>query len=193
MKFKSSDTERVYWAPILTRGKLHIEMLPPGFPGDTEAGAVILMQKVRNALNIRFQGTTPPSTIFTDRGNGFYIQTTGDVTAGYSAALREHGLKNFMRGNCGSQPGQLGDWLLHETAVAWIRKRERSSVPARAWLEKWEDLGRRLKGIVADFNHRYDVENLCREFPDRLEELVDRDGGKLPRKRYFTHPVSYGQ
>ena len=63
-----------------------MELLPHGFPGETEQGAVNLMQKVRSALNVRFQGVAkPPNVIFVDRGNGFYVQTTGDVTPAYKA------------------------------------------------------------------------------------------------------------
>ena len=180
LKLSGAGTERVYWAPILSRGKLHVEMLPRGFPGETEQGAVILMQKVRNALNVRFQGVAkPPNVIFVDRGNGFYVQTTGDVTPAYKAALRDNGLRNYMGDNCGLQPGQLGDVLLHETAVAWVRRREWQTVPTRAWEETREDLGHRLKEIVNEFNIKYDVEALCRAFPHRLQKLVDGKGNKL--------------
>ena len=117
--------------------------------------------------------------LMVDRGNGFYQQTTGDVTPTYKSVLRECGLKNFMGDNCGLQPGQLGDVLLHETAVAWVRRRERKTVPAPAWAETREAFGQRLKGIAQDFNNRYDVESLCRGFPKRVQQLVDGNGKKL--------------
>ena len=60
-----------------------------------------------------------PATILVDRGNRLSIQATGGLAAQYAAALREHGFKNCTGGNCGSQVGQMGDVLLHETAVAW--------------------------------------------------------------------------
>ena len=41
-KQKSWDSIKVWWAPILTRGKLHIEMLGEGFPGETSEGAAIV-------------------------------------------------------------------------------------------------------------------------------------------------------
>ena len=180
LKLAGSDTERVYWAPVLAQGKLHVEVLPHDFPGETEEGARILMEKVRAALNLRFQGAAKvPNVIFVDRGNGFYVQTTGEVTPGYKSALQRNGLKNFMKDNCGLQPGQLGDVLLHETAVAWIRRRERKSVPARAWEESREALAMRLKDIVREFNTKYAVESLCRKFPKRIQLLVDGNGKKL--------------
>ena len=84
-----------------------------------------------------------------------------------------------MKDNCGLQPGQLGDVLLHETAVAWIRRRERKTVPTRAWEESREALAKRLKQVVSDFNANYDVESLCRQFPRRLELVAEGEGKKL--------------
>ena len=37
---------------MLTRGKLHIELLPPNFPGETEKGAHIMVAKVQAAVII---------------------------------------------------------------------------------------------------------------------------------------------
>ena len=103
----------------------------------------------------------------------------GEITPGYKAALRQHGLRNFLADNCGLQPGQLGDVLLHETAVAWIRRRERLTVPSRAWEETREEFSTRIMGLVREFNRDYDVESLCRQFPRRLQLLVDGGGKKL--------------
>ena len=71
LKMKSTDTIRVWWIPLLSRGKLHIEALPDDFPGETEEGAAIMVAKVRAALNIRFPAGAP-KILFTDRGNCFF-------------------------------------------------------------------------------------------------------------------------
>ena len=97
-KVCSSDTVRVWFVPVLTRGKLHIEPLSANFPGETEAGAAEMVTKVRTALNVRFQGSTPPKLLFSDRGNGFYNSGTGKITTGYRDALRAHDLKAFWGG-----------------------------------------------------------------------------------------------
>ena len=47
VKAKSTDTIRVWFVPVLARGKLHLELLPDDFPGETERGAEILVAKVR--------------------------------------------------------------------------------------------------------------------------------------------------
>ena len=39
----------------------------------------------------------------------------------------------------------------------------------------------RLKRVVAEVNHDYNVDNLCRELPTRVEQLRLADGGRLPK------------
>ena len=39
VKMNSWDTKRVWWLPVVYRGKLHISQLPDDFPGDRPAGA----------------------------------------------------------------------------------------------------------------------------------------------------------
>ena len=176
----SWDTVKIWWAPILTRGKLHVEILDTEFPGEAQEGASILVSKVRAAINVRFQGgATQPDTIWTDRGKGFYSPCTGGITAGYKEALRTHHFKPAMGEDASIQPGSLQELMLHETAVAWIRLRLTKCVPGHAWEESREAYGTRLKGVVDDINRSLDVEGLCRGFLKRIEKLVDREGGRL--------------
>ena len=72
LKMNSWDTVRVWWAPVLTRGKLHVACLPEGFAGDDPEDAAPFMAKVRAALNVRFRSTRPPHVVFTDKGRGFF-------------------------------------------------------------------------------------------------------------------------
>ena len=72
LKMNSWDTVRVWWAPVLARGKLHVEMLPANFVGDAPDGAAPLVASIRAALNLRFQRVPPPCVVFVDRGRGFY-------------------------------------------------------------------------------------------------------------------------
>ena len=179
LKLSGSDTVRVWWIPILTRGKLHIEALPEKFPGETGEGAEIMVSKVRAALNIRFQGTTAPGTLFTDRGNGFYDSNSGQITEKYKNALRAHRLKAFFPENALVQPGKSGDLMLHETAVAWMRYRLVKTQPKKCWEESVDAYVSRLKSCAAYINDNYDVDNLCRELLDRMEALKKAGGDRL--------------
>ena len=140
-----------------------------------------MVNKVRAALNIRFQGGTAPKILFTDRGNGFYDSSTGNITASYKEALRANGLKAFFGDNASVQPGQLQDFLLHETAMAWMRDRLKKTLPRKPWDETAEQYVSRLKKCAEHCNNKYDIENLCKEVPWRVDELLKRDGDRLPK------------
>ena len=131
---------------MLTRGKLHVEVFDDQFPGETGAGAAALVEKVRVAVNMRFQGGAPqPKVIFVDRGKGFYTPATGKITRQFQAALEANNFTAFMGDNASKQPGNLQELMLHETAVSWLRTRLAESVPRRAWLETRGAFAARLK------------------------------------------------
>lgn len=171
---------RIWWIPILTRGKLHIECLGTDFPGETPAGAAVLVAKVRAAINIRFHDDQP-TTLFVDRGKGFYYPATGGITPEFKNALSVNNLQAFFGDDAALQPGNVGDVLLHETAVAWVRYRLERTLPRSPWTETMEEYGSRLKLIAQDINEKLNVDGLCREFPSRIMELIDRAGDRLAK------------
>ena len=95
---KSTDAERIWCAPVLACGKLHAEVLPEDFSGEDASGAEVLVQKVRAAMHVRFQGggQAAPKVVWTDRGNGFY-DGTGKITTKYKSALHGNDLKPFWQ------------------------------------------------------------------------------------------------
>ena len=76
--------------PVLTQGKLHVEILGTDFPGETNEGAGFLVAAVRKALNIRFQNTPAPNTLFVDRGPGLWATNSGRITRGFKSVLLEN-------------------------------------------------------------------------------------------------------
>ena len=170
---------RVWWAPILTQGKLHVEILGTEFPGETTEGAGLLAAAVRKALNIRFQNTPAPNTLFVDRGPGFWATNSGRITGAFKAALQENNLKTYYKDDAGQQPGNLQEVMLHETAVSWIRRREALNRMTKPWEETPEQFAARLKGIAQEINDTLNVEGLCRAFKQRVQKLVDRDGDRI--------------
>ena len=137
------------------------------------------MQKVRAALNVRFRGDDKPSILFVDRGPGFYVTQGGYITRKFKAALEENELKAYYGDNAKAQPGNMQDVLLHETAVSWIRRRETRCRPQTPWRETPAQLGARLKQICQEINDKYEVENLCRDWPKRVQEVVDVEGDRI--------------
>ena len=84
-----------------------------------------------------------------------------------------------MGAEAGDQPGHMQEILLHETAVSWIRWRLAQTVPRQCWLETVPEYTSRLKAVVQDINDRLDVEGLCRDLPERIQKLVDAEGGRI--------------
>ena len=158
-----------------------MEILLDNFAGDHPDGAAPLVAKVRSALNIRFQGSTPPRMVFVDRGAGFYNTGTGRITADFKLALKDHGLTAFMGDDASQQPGSLQEMMLHETAVAWIRRGLTWTLPAKPWEESVEDFAARLKEVVRKVNAEYNVDGLCHELPVRVQALFDAEGGKVAK------------
>ena len=155
LKLSGSECMRVFWMPVLARGKLHVEVLGSSFPGDHTSGMGVFVQKLRVAVNTRFQGGGPqPDVVFVDRGGGFY-HGTGQITAEFKRALRANAFTAFHGDNAQVQPGRSGDLWLHETAVSWIRVRPTESAPDRCWEETMscrEKYGNRFKGCYDDIN-----------------------------------------
>ena len=179
LKQKSHDSIRVWWAPVLSRGKLHVEVLGEGFPGEKPAGASILVSKIRAAVNIRYPGGDQPDIVMVDRGPGFWNPNGGMITSAFKAALTEHGFETFYGDDGWKQPAKMADVLLHETAVSWIRYREIQSRIRQPWLETVPQFTTRLRGIVQDINDTLDVDGLCRQLPKRIEQLVACEGDRL--------------
>ena len=47
------------------------------------------------------------------------------------------------------------------------------------WQETQEQWARRARRVIAQINKEYDVAGLCREFPQRLRDVVDGEGERL--------------
>ena len=76
----------------------------------------------------------------------------------------------------------VGDVLLHETAISWLRREEESSRPLKPWEETPAELSRRIQLCVSRINRDFDVRGLCMEFPGRLDTLAKTTyGDRLPK------------
>ena len=104
----------------------------------------------------------------------------GYVVNKYKEAVDEMGFRLYWGEDATAQSPDMGDVLLHETAVAWFRKRmykERPSTPP--WLETPQAWDRRARRVVQHINDNFDVISLCRQFPQRLHAVVESEGERL--------------
>ena len=79
----------------------------------------------------------------TDKGKGFY-DGTGRITDEYATALSENGLRPLMGQNNVVQPGDCQELMLHETAVAWVRRKVARCLPAEPWKETRDEFEARV-------------------------------------------------
>ena len=119
-----------------------------------------------------------PKVVFTDRGLGFF-HPNGAITAEWQAGLAAAGLRPYQGDDAGAQPGQVGDVLLHETAVSWLRTGLTATTPASPEAETEEEYYARLQEVCADVNRRHDVAGLCKGFRARLGKVVEKDGDAI--------------
>ena len=106
---QGKESERVYWMPLLSHGKLHVELLGSTSPGDKVEGMSDFVEKLNKAVCSRFPKTTDRHRIdLVGRGGCFY-KSNGKVTHGVVTALRKQGLKAFnqSRTNPGTNPGPI--------------------------------------------------------------------------------------
>ena len=104
---------------------------------------------------------------------------SGPVTAAYDIAARQCGFRLFWGPDAKRQSPDMPDLLLHETAVSWVRGVLRRTKPeALPWLETPEQWSRRMMQAVGEANSK-DVEGLCLQFPDRIDECLACDGARL--------------
>lgn len=179
LKQNSWGGQKICWLMVVSRGVVHVEVLPKGWTVDGEglAAAVRLLPKVlRQMLG---KDARLPRTLFTDRGTGMY-SPMGHVVREYEEAVDKAGFKLFWGSNAKRQAADLGDVLLHETAVSWVRARlQRLKPDGCPWEETREQWVARLRKVVRSVNKECKVNDLCCAFPTRMQELKANGGDRL--------------
>ena len=105
----------------------------------------------------------------------------GFIAGACEQALADAGFKAYWGADARTQSPDMPDVLLHETAVGMFRKRLRREKPVVApWLESVEQWSERAGKVVQHMNANYDLDGLCRRFPERLNELLQNSGERLP-------------
>ena len=96
----------------------------------------------------------------------------------YEQALDDHKLRAYYSAKS-DQPGNLQEVLLHETIVSWVRAREAVTVPKETWNETPEEFAGRLRDTSRYIHEFYDVSGVCKNFPKRVQKVVDADGDRI--------------
>ena len=170
--------KRLWWFLVLVKGKVHVEVMGEDWR-QCGAGMAEMVKRLPRILSNRFKdGDAMPNVIFTDRGPGFYHSSTGSITPEYSAACAEYGFTTWAGDHAKWQSPDIPDILLHETAVAWVRKYLRYN-PVKFTNDKVlnaERVAEALKNAERHINAHHEVDDLCMAFPTRLKALVAKGG-----------------
>ena len=120
---------------VVTRGVVHVEARPEDWKLDGE-GLADFVQRLPDALrHMLGPDARLPRMLFTDRGTGMY-SSAGKVVGAHRRAVQARGFHLYWGDDASQQSPDMGDLLLHETAVAWFRQRMMKERPAvLPWLE----------------------------------------------------------
>ena len=161
LKQKGWEGRRVNWFVVLCRGVVHIEPMPAGWMLDGMGLAAFVERLPRILRQMLGTSAKLPRAVFTDRGTGMYTPT-GKIVRAYAEALQRAGFATYWGENAQRQSPDMPDLLLHETAVAWLRKRLRTSRPeVEPWEETQEMWSRRAQQAVRFVNTSYNVAGHC--------------------------------
>ena len=181
LKQNSFDAEQICWLVVVARGVVAVEVLPEGWEVDGAgmADAVKLLPGVlRRMLG---EDALLPRVLFTDRGTGMYA-ANGYIVREFANAVDAAGFRTYWGSNAKTQAPDMGDLLLHETAVSWFRSKMRREKPAvLPWRETRAQWKARAARCVRAINAEYNVAGLCREFPARLLDCQERGGDRIPK------------
>ena len=164
---------------VLACGVIHVEAMPPDWTLDGDGLAAFVDRLPQILTKMLGDRSRLPRTVFTDRGTGMY-NPQGKVVHAYADAVRRNHFHLYWGSDAGQQSPDMGDLLLHETAVSWFRNVLRRLKPeVLPWEETQAQWLRRANKAVAFVNREYNVAGLCRQFPRRIQDLVDGDGERL--------------
>ena len=171
---------KMNWVIILARGAISVDILPLDWELDSEGMATVIRRLKERLRDMLGADARLPTILMTDRGTGMYAPS-GHVTRAYDNAVRQCGFQLFWGADAKKQSPEMPDLLLHETAVSWLRGALRKMKPEVApWPETPAQWSRRMMKAVAEVNDgSKDVEALCMQFPDRIEECLAEKGGRL--------------
>ena len=67
------------------------------------------------------------------------------------------------------------------TAVAWVRVQQTRTTPRQPWAVTRAAFGERMRAIARRINEESNLKALCREFPGRIQQLIDLGGDNLKK------------
>ena len=128
LKQKQWEGKKVNWFMVVARGVVHVEVMPANWSLDGKGLAFFVERLPRILRKMLGPSALLPRHILTDRGTGMY-NPVGKVVQAYAAAVENAGFNLHWGLDSSRQSPDMGDVLLHETAVSWFRERMKAEKP----------------------------------------------------------------
>lgn len=151
---------------VVAMGKVHIHVMGQGWKQDGEGQGQMVKELPKVLRKMLGTKVDHPKVLFTDRGPGFYHPASGNICTEYHEAVTEHGFKTWAGENSKWQPPDIADLLLHETAVAWVRKYLKQH-PVKIG----KDMGKNIEGLVEKLKEAEEHINTFYEVEDLMPEI----------------------
>ena len=179
LKQKSWEAERISWIMVMSRGVVAVHMLPADWATDGEGLAAAATELPRILRRMLGNEAHLPRVLFTDRGTGMYTPRGRAVRAWAEATSRAK-FRLYWGTDAKQQSPDMGDLLLHETAVSWFRARMKKAKPVTLpWEETRAQWEARAQRCVQSINAECNAHGLCHDFPARLRDCLGRGGDRL--------------
>ena len=167
---------------VMFRGHFLMEVLGADWTQNS-AGVAQFVHRLEDIMRRKLgPDVALPRIIFSDRGPGMYQTSTGHITREYHKALCDTGFRAYAGTDASQQPADQPDVYPHETVAAWIRYfQKRHPVPKHDDLDVMEESFRdQCRECMDWINSKYNVEGIHQAFPERIQELIDAEGERLP-------------
>ena len=172
---------RIWWVLVMSRGRMAVEVMPEGWKDDA-AGMGHFARRVPSILNLG-SSAAKPKVLYSDRGPGMFVPRTGQATGSYAEGMEAAGLCLYIGADASAQPSDLADFLLHETAIACLKRNlnAAASPESKPWQETHKQFQKRVSRVVREANKKCEFRLLCCEYLTRLEELVTKKADRLKK------------
>ena len=179
LKQKTFEGRKQNWVILLARGQVGVFVLREDWKLNGSGMAEVIDNMEGWLRQMLGDDARLPRVVFTDRGTGMF-SPCGKIVREYERALKRGGWRSFFGPDATLQAPDMGDMLLHETAVSWVRNRLRK-LRSRClpWDETSVQWANRMQKAVDHVNETYNADKLCRSFPRRLKLCVASGGDRL--------------
>ena len=195
-KTQKSNCTIVPWTPVFARGRLKLVVLTePGarLTNSTSAASFVMdtLPGVLASMKKEWKWSNIPRVLLHDKASYFVNSTKHCVNPTFAAGLRAGGFTSWASsggGDCRWLAAHLGDFYLHETVIAHVRRLLATKFMRKALNESPSEFRARMLKVEKYMNYEMGKNGkgqalleLGDSLHQRSEALQQRQGERLPK------------